>query len=179
MTLTNPPLPGAFTSIIFVCLGNICRSPFAALLMERRLTDVNVVGIRCASAGIRTTQSGRSPDEACNAAAPYGLSLENHRPQTLTRELVDSHDVIVVMDAAQLLELRTSYPDAADRILLLSLFDPELSAYERYNILDPFARSRADFDRCYGRIDRAISNFLASARTNRKHRPESRESSIR
>ncbi|MGE0463315.1 MAG: low molecular weight protein-tyrosine-phosphatase [Vicinamibacterales bacterium] len=163
--LNNPPLPDRVESVLFVCLGNICRSPFAAVLAARRLDDANLAGVRCASAGIRTTQGARPPENACDVAAAYGLSLSAHRPQTLTRDLVERHDLIVVMEAAQLEALRASYPDAARRLVLLSLLDGRAAkGYERYNIADPFSRPRADFEACYERIDRAVTSLVSRIR---------------
>lgn len=161
-SLRNPPLPAKVESILFVCLGNICRSPFAAVLAERKLAATEGVRIRCGSAGIRTKQAAKSPEEACLVATEYGLSLEGHRPTTLTRELMDAHDLIVVMEAAQMLDLRGSYPDAIERVVLLSLFDSDgARGYDRYNIADPFSQPREAFEACYRRIDRALSNLLS------------------
>lgn len=169
--LKNPPLPTKVESVLFVCLGNICRSPFAAELAAERLRREGGVHVRCTSAGIRTTQAARSPKAACDVAATYGLSLVGHRPQTVTRELMASHGLIVVMEAAHLLELRTTYPDVAERVVLLSLFDREaMPGYDRYNIADPFSRPRAAFEACYERIDRALSSMLSSLDAIRENR---------
>ena len=158
---SNPPWPDRVESILFVCLGNICRSPFAAVLAAKKLAAAGRSEVRCLSAGIRANQAGRPPEAACAVAREYGLSLEQHRPTRLTRELVDSHDLIVVMEVRQFEELRRSYPDAASRVVLLPLLDPESRpGYERYHIADPFLQSRAVFEACFRRIDRATSSLL-------------------
>lgn len=161
--VTNPPLPSCVTSVLFVCLGNICRSPFAARLAERRLTDAGIASLQCASAGISTRQSGRTPAHGCAVAEElYGISLVDHRPQLLTAALIDAFDLVVVMDVGQLTQLRTSYPHASARVVLLSLFDPDaVSGYDRVHIDDPFSQSRAVFEACYRRIDRAVARLLA------------------
>jgi protein-tyrosine phosphatase len=159
--IRNPKLPERVESVLFVCLGNICRSPFAALVASNRSPHPGPAR-RFASAGISTKQAARPPREACDAGAVYGVGLSDHRPQTLTRELMEAFDLIVVMEATQLERLRRSYPDAAARVVLLSLFDPEATGgYERCNIADPFSRPRAEFDACYRRIDRATAKLLA------------------
>jgi protein-tyrosine phosphatase len=162
----NPPLPDDVRSILFVCLGNICRSPFAAVLAERRLRERGSSGIRCASAGISTRQSNRAPQFACEVAeSDYGVSLREHRPQTMTRELADTFDLIVVMEAGQWAELRAAYPQARARIVLLSLFDQDgVPGYQRYHIDDPFSQPREAFEASYGRIDRAVTRLLAGLR---------------
>jgi len=164
--IRNPKLPERVESVLFVCLGNICRSPFAALVASSR-PAFSTPARRFASAGISTKQAARPPREACDAGSVYGAVLFDHLPQALTRELMDAFDLIVVMETSQLKELRRSYPDAIDRVVLLSLFDSEATGgYQRYNIADPFSQSRSVFDACYQRIDRAIATLLTELDTN-------------
>lgn len=154
----NPPMPAQVASMLFVCLGNICRSPFA-----ERLAAARRPGIRCLSAGIKTTQSARSPTEACEAAATRGIWLDGHRPMTLTRQMVDEYDLVIVMEAGQLEQLRGLYPAAVPRLFLLPLFQSGAPrGYERYNIADPFSRPRSEYDECYDRIDRAVAGLLTA-----------------
>jgi protein-tyrosine phosphatase len=168
----NPPLPVLLDSVLFVCLGNICRSPFAAAIAGRRLQERGA-DVRCGSAGIRTTQGARPPGFACEAAAAYGLSLLDHQATTLNSALVAAHDLIVVMEVRHLRALRTTYPNASDRLVLLPLFDVEASsAEERYNIADPFGQPQDSFDACYRRIDRAVERLLEAVESARAPREE-------
>jgi protein-tyrosine phosphatase len=160
--IANPAVPDRIRSILFVCLGNICRSPFAALIAARRLSDRGVA-VKCTSAGITARQAERSPADARSVAEDFGVSLSHHVPQLLTRELIDTHDAVVVMEASQFEELAAAYPHARERLLLLPLFDADdTAAYERYNIADPFAQPRSAYEACYQRIDRAVSRLLTA-----------------
>ena len=153
----NPPLPARIDSLLFVCLGNICRSPFAGLLAQQRLTEIHKVGKVSRSAGISTSQSGRSPSEARAAASVYGVSLESHRPVLLTPDLMKAHDLVIVMEYQQMEHLRSVYPASASRLVLLPLFDAGATGYERYNIEDPFMRPASAYAECYRRIDRTVT----------------------
>jgi len=149
-------MPREVRTLLFVCLGNICRSPFAAALAERRLAS-DGAGIRCLSAGLNTSQAARSPQEACHAAGAYGLSLDTHEPRPLTKELMQGADMVVVMEHSQLHAVRQAYPQYSDRVFLLSLFDAHgRRPYERYNIADPFGQPPAMYDDCYRRIAAAV-----------------------
>lgn len=170
----NPPLPQRIESLLFVCLGNICRSPFAGMLAQQRLTEIQVLGTVARSAGIKTTQSGRSPLEACEAATAYGISLESHRPVLLTENLMAAHDLVVVMEFQQMEHLRSVYPALASRVVLLPRFDTEATGYERYNIEDPFMRPPLAYAACYSRIDRAVT-ALCAAISERALAADSRE----
>ncbi len=151
--IKNPAVAGPVQSVLFVCLGNICRSPFADRLARKRFHDA---GIQCASAGIVAKQSNRCPDDARAVAAEYGVSLSDHQPTLLTPELIEGFDLIVVMEADQVRQLRRRYPQATRRIVLLSLFDPEARGSDRFRIEDPFLRPRSEFLACFRRIDRAL-----------------------
>ncbi len=153
----NPPLPQRIDSLLFVCLGNICRSPFAGMLAQRRLTENQGVGTVARSAGIKTAQSHRSPLEACEAATAYGIALDAHRPVLLTEDLMEAHDLVIVMEHQQMEHLRSVYPALASRVVLLPLFDAGATGYERYNIEDPFMCPPSAYAACYRRIDRAVT----------------------
>ena len=153
--LRNPPLPPSVRSILFICKGNICRSPFAAYLADRISAELKLA-VTCHSAGIVPSTDGRCPPEATRAAIRYGVRLAHHVPVGLNRRLAAAHDLIVVMEAGQSAELRRRWPDLAPRLVLLAPYgqsgnnsgDP----YSRFNISDPFGKDAGAFDACYGRI---------------------------
>ena len=163
----NPPIPAQVKSVVFVCLGNICRSPFARELAAHRLAETGHRAIALGSAGIRTTQAKRSPAEACAAAAAYGVQLNAHVPEQLTMQTMHDTDMVVVMDAGQFTQLRLSYPSHRDRIFLLATFDDAPNgAYARYNIADPFGQPLEAFEACYARIARALDQLLPLIRAS-------------
>jgi protein-tyrosine phosphatase len=145
--LRSPPWPSPVHSVLFVCYGNICRSPFAAHLTGKLLSETGRSGVRAESAGFRTSQNATSPPEAVGAAASYGVDLEGHRPTLLTPELIRASDVVFVMEPSQL-------------DTLLPLFEPggeAFGAYEQCHLVDPFGKGDAEFVRCYARIARTIT----------------------
>jgi protein-tyrosine phosphatase len=159
--VTNPPVPARVRSVLFVCLGNICRSPFAAKQAARLLAGIGDGQVVCTSAGIRPSQAERSPAAACTAAARFDVALDVHLPQPLTREAIAANDMVIVMEAAQWHLLREAHAPFRDRIFLLSLFDAGArNAYERCNIEDPFGQPVAAFEACYARIDRALRGWI-------------------
>ncbi len=166
-TISNPTLPASVVSMLFVCKGNICRSPFAAALAERRAGSQQIV---CRSAGLDVSQAARAPREACDAAARYGIPLGAHRPTPLTAEAIQANDMTIVMEAAQLALLRSLYPSFSSRFFLLPLFDGSRSAgYQRYNIADPFGQPLDSFVSCYQRIDRVLDDLFAATAIRARH----------
>lgn len=160
--IENPPFPQNVRSVLFICKGNICRSPFAAERFSAMLTDARVTGVRTSSAGIQINQAATPPMYAVEAARAFGLSLARHRPRQLTGELLAEHDVAIVMEADQLRALRQRYPDSHSRIVLLPLLQNGFAGYARYHIADPYGHPLTEFESCYERIDRALGDLLRS-----------------
>jgi len=159
----NPAIPRQVRSVLFVCLGNICRSPFGALLAERLFREAGKGDIKCSSAGIRASQAARSPADAVAAARSYGIRLDDHVPRQLLRDLVAAHDVVMVMEASQQQQLQATYPEFRDRFLLLPLLDDSpAGAYERCNLPDPFGQPIEVFEACYARIDRVLRRWVSA-----------------
>ena len=158
-TIANPPLPSNARSLLFICLGNICRSPFAEAIAVRRAQELAIGSFRYASAGLRT-RAKEPPPEAKAAARSFGVALDTHEAKPLTAELVAAHDMLIVMEYSQIETVHAAYPSTRGRVYLLSLFDADASGLDRYNITDPFASPLAAYDTCYRRIDRAVSALL-------------------
>ena len=161
---TNPAIAGA-TRIMFVCQGNICRSPFAALLAERA-ARVQGLALECRSSGYGATAGARSPREAIEAARGAGIDLEPHRAAPLDAEGVAWADVVVVMEIAQTRLVMERLPQAAAKLFVLPLVrggGPAPRGYARFNIADPYGRPRVEFDACYARIGDLVPRLLAAA----------------
>jgi len=167
--ITNPPLPTDVRSILFVCHGNICRSPFAEHVARSYLTQAGLGAgaVKVQSAGFRASSDGRCPPEAVAAARLHAVDLRDHQPLALTTELLSGFDIVMGMEPAHLAELRRLWPGCNDRIFLLPLFELPPStadAFERCHFVDPFGKASAEFERCYQRIDAAARALVTALR---------------
>lgn len=158
----NPPWPDRVDSLLFLCVGNICRSPFAARLTARRLAEAGLTRIRCTSAGTQARPGFRPPSDAVQAAAAYGIDLEHHHPQLFNERLLKGHDVIFVMEPWQLAMLRRRFPAERRRFFLMPRFEvpPAAGAFERLHFVDPLHRGPQAFADVYARIDRAVAPIV-------------------
>lgn len=82
--------------VLFVCTGNICRSPLAASLLERALQDRGLE-VDVTSAGTGAWDGAPASEGAYLVGLERGLDLSGHRARLLTRELVDEADLILTM----------------------------------------------------------------------------------
>lgn len=146
-------------SLLIVCHGNICRSPYAAAALAHALPGRVAWPVTIRSAGF--IGPGRPPPgEAVTIAARHGVDLSRHRSRTLTAALVRGADLVVVMDAVQRRAVVEQFGARADDVVLLGDFDP--APIEMRAIRDPVEQPLDVFEEAYGRIDRCAT-MLAKA----------------
>jgi len=140
-------------TLLFVCLGNICRSPYA----ERVLAQRSKGALRVTSAGF--IGPGRPPPEAAlEVARARGIEHAEHVSRTLTSEHLDAADVIFVFDRHIARSVRGTEEVKADRVLWLGDFDPQWEG--RRAILDPWGKPVEEFERTFERIERCVDEVL-------------------
>ncbi len=156
-------------SFLFVCHGNIIRSPLASALLKRALVQRGQTAISVTSAGLGAKQ-GRSADErVIQAARELGVSLDEHRAQSLTAKLVAEADVIFVMDFRNEAVLLARFPEAKAKVSLLTYSCDHGHPSEDKEIADPYRGSLDDVRQC-GRVIRSyiqgLSGGMASMSSN-------------
>ncbi len=105
------------TRLLFVCTGNICRSPMAEVLALHR-ADLLGVQIEARSAGVLAKDGLSASRKAIRALAEHGLSLEAHRSQALTQEHLEWASRVFVMQLAHVETIQERFPDAPRAELL-------------------------------------------------------------
>lgn len=142
--------------VLFLCKGNICRSPYAA----RRLAGLGgpTAALEIASAGLDTTPGKPADETAMRVSKSRGTDLTEHRTARASTELIERSDLIVVMDRSHREALRRSFPQALEKMLYLGSLAPDL--LEGFEIRDPFGLSEEAFVRCYARIDLALEKLV-------------------
>jgi protein-tyrosine phosphatase len=150
--------------ILFVCMGNICRSPTAegvmrSLLREEGLEDE----IEIDSAGTGGWHAGSPPDErATEAAARRGIVLEGAARQIRPADF-DDYDLVLVADRENLRDVRRIAPDdAQDKIRLLRSFDPDSSG--DLDVPDPYYGGPGGFEEVLDLVDAACRGLLEEVR---------------
>lgn len=160
--LNHPPMPHAPTSLLFVCKGNICRSPFAEAMAQRHVPEG--VAIRCRSAGIHVRSPESCPRETVEAAERFGIDLSGHKSRQIDAELVAGADMVFAMEAWQAGHLRKAFAEHRGKIHLLPRFEVDSSARKevgrQLNIHDPYGRSIEEFIECFDRIESCLKGVF-------------------
>jgi protein-tyrosine phosphatase len=153
--------------ILFVCLGNICRSPTAEGVMRRLVREQGLEdAIEIDSAGTGDWHVGDAPDpRATEAARRRGTVLEGAARQVTPADFQD-FDLLLAMDATNLHELRQRAPDDAARakVRLLREFDPASADALDLDVPDPYYGGPHGFDTVLDLVEAACAGLLEEIR---------------
>jgi protein-tyrosine phosphatase len=148
--------------LLFVCMGNICRSPSAEGVFRRVLADkAPHLPIEIDSAGTHDYHVGRPPDRrAVEAALRRGVDLSNLRARQVAREDFERCDLILVMDEENLTALRAIAPvQYRDRIRLLMDYAPDAASR---HVPDPYYGGLRGFEEVLDLLEEASEGLLAA-----------------
>lgn len=148
------------TSVVFVCHGNIIRSPFAAVAFARE-ASLRGRPVQVTSSGLSARTGEPADPRAMDSAEERGLTLESHRAQPLDAAQVARAGVIFIMDHLNLGRILNRYPDAAEKVFLLGgcRTDGSVTLTE---IHDPVSGSLADVRIAHDEV-LAATRLLAGA----------------
>ena len=161
--LVNPAVPEMPRSFLFICMGNICRSPFAEHAARRYFP--NKQEMTFSSAGIVVNHPGESPPDAVAAAKAFKIDLSEHRSQKVNEELVAASDMIFAMEAWHFRSLRKNFPHHREKVFLMAPFEKTAvvrhDLFDVLNIRDPYGRDLKEYESCFKRIDACLQGLFS------------------
>ena len=145
--------------VLFVCLGNICRSPTAEGVLRHKLREAGLADhIEVASAGTGDWHVGKAPDKRSQAAAKLrGYDLSAQRAQQVTRADFAAYDLILAMDNSNLRHLKALQPakGKAELDLFLRRYESEID-----EVPDPYYDGDQGFEQVLDLIERASDRLV-------------------
>ena len=134
--------------VVFLCWGNICRSPFAAAY-ARQVWPSN---LEISSRGLHYQQGRTSPADAVEAASLCHIVLHEHRSSMISAEEVIQSDVIICFDELIRKEFLDRFPQAAAKTVRFGMLRPQ----GPLTVEDPFGGNLSDFSNAYAQIAATI-----------------------
>lgn len=144
-------------TFLFICTGNICRSPMAEGLFRHALQGRTEY--RAISAGLGAANGQPPSAYSVQAMKELGVDISRQRSQMLTAELVKQADYILGMTHSHVDTVMLLYPAAAEKTFLLREFDDTLDPFEK-DISDPIGGSYEVYLNCRDQIEQGIASLL-------------------
>ena len=148
--------------IMFVCWGNICRSPMAEMIARAWAIREDVHGVTFTSSGVSAEESGNPMDpRAVALLQAAGYPIGPHTAHRVTATEIEDADMVIGMESLHLTKLRQLAPHA-DHLYLLTDFDPD--AVPGSEIDDPWYGDDSDFVVTLHQIEAAMPELMKRAR---------------
>lgn len=143
-----------------VCLGNICRSPLAHGILERKIAENALIGWKVDSAGTSGWHNGEAPDNrAIQVALKNGFDISGQISRKITVQDFNDYDLILTMDTSNyndVLRLCTNNTQRNKVRLIMNYLHPD----KNISVPDPYYNDR--FDEVVTMLDQAINELIAS-----------------
>src|SRR3989442_7063117 len=144
-------------TILFVCTGNVSRSPLAEGLFRRAVKGRG--DFRVLSAGVGAIEGQPPSAHAVQALRELGIDISQQRSRMLTAELVNQADYIFGMTHGHVDAVNLLYPQAVEKTFLLREFDDTLDVFEK-DISDPIGGSLEVYLECRDQIEQGLASML-------------------
>lgn len=138
--------------ILLICNANLCRSPYLEAVLRRNLPDVEIHSAGILGAGRRVQPDGLA------AAQDRGVDLTAHRSRLLNAKMLESADLIIVMEPRQARLVTSAFRVPPARVIVAGDLDPD--ADEPRMIVDPWGRDPAAYAKAFARLERCALQLV-------------------
>lgn len=138
-----------FKSVVMVCTGNICRSPYAEYALKAKAPALAI-----SSAGLTAMVDQPADETGISVSKHRKVDMTGHIARQLRSEIIAGADLLLVMDDGHLARLLKKHPEARGKTFKLGKW------LGNKNIVDPYKRPPDFFELVFTEIDKAIDSWL-------------------
>lgn len=153
-------------NILFVCTGNMCRSPFGEFDLKDRLEkgpEIPNMEVTVGSAGTMASEGHPAAEDAVVYAAEFGLSMESHRARQLSEVLLDAADLVLVMDRSHEKMIMAFWSHHRGKVRFMTEFDPQGKGKQK-DVADPYGNSARAYRKSFQLIQRCVDGLVENLR---------------
>lgn len=149
-------------SVLFVCLGNICRSPLAQGIFEKQMLNAELGShFDADSAGTSGWHAGEPPHRgSILVARKYGIAIEKQKSRPVHPKDGEIFDYIIAMDGANHESLITEFQFPASKVHLMRDFSLTQSKRKGLAVPDPWGKNGSAFEEVYAILDDSVAGFI-------------------
>lgn len=151
----NSRIAEVFERVLIVCIGNICRSPCAQILLEEAIAGS---GVKVASAGLAAKVGQPIEASTRSVLLEHRHALPEHRARQLDGAMLQAADLVLAMERRHIEHIHHMAPEARGKTFLLGKWQGELE------IADPYRRDRTAFEQAYRDIEKGVEAWAKRLR---------------
>lgn len=152
-----------YSSILFVCTGNTCRSSMAEIMAKHLLEEWKVEDVEVISAGVFAVPDETASSDAILALREAGLDLSEHRTKQLSADMIDKADIVLTMTRSHKNMVLSLLPVAEGKIFTLKEYTTQAGNPAEHDVSDPFGSDinvyRATAKELAGLVESALLKF--------------------
>ena len=153
---------GDSVRVVFVCWGNICRSPMAERVAERMADDQGLTGVEFTSAATSSEELGAPIDRRAEAVLrEHGYRVDGHKAHRITRDEIENADLVIAMEDIHVTRMMGLAPEASN-VSLLTDYDP--TAETGSGVPDPWYGTANGFYATLSAVEAAMPGVLDRVR---------------